>query len=96
MPGYEVYLSEDADDFLSSVDAKSQRICKNNLKKLKSDPYPGRGSGDKEKIIVEGEEVYRLHIGRSYTAFYVIVEKDNVVRVLEIMTIDEAHKKYGY
>ena len=92
---YEVLISDDAVNFLSVLNNKSKNIVKKNLDKLNS-PYPGRGVGDKEKLIVSGEEVYRLHIGRTYTAFYVIDEKNKMVRVLEIMTIESAHKKYGF
>ncbi|MFH1916419.1 MAG: type II toxin-antitoxin system RelE/ParE family toxin [Nanoarchaeota archaeon] len=92
---YEVLLSDEAIDFLRSLDIKSKNICKKNLQKL-SLPYPGRGIGDKERLVVAGEEVYRLHIGRSYTTFYIIDEKSKSVRVLEILPIDAAHKKYGF
>ncbi len=96
MSNYEVCLSKDSEAFLNSLDKKSSRICGNNLEKLKENPYPGKGKGDKEKILVEGEEIYRLHIGRSYTAFYIILEEEKIVRVIEILPIDKAHKKYGY
>jgi mRNA-degrading endonuclease RelE of RelBE toxin-antitoxin system len=92
---HRVLLSDGAADFLLTIDEKSRNICKKNLQKL-SDPYPGRGPGDKEKLVVAGEEVYRLHIGRTYTAFYVINEKEKAVRVLELLPIAAAHKKYGF
>ena len=92
---YEVILSDEATDFLLSLNSKSKSICKKNLDKL-TQPYPGRGSGDKEKIIVSGEVMYRLHIGRSYTAFYIIDEKRKLIRVIEINSIESAHKKYGF
>jgi len=88
-----VLLSDSVVEVLHIIDKKSVRICKRNLKKLQH-PYPGRGPGDKEKIVVDGEEVYRLHIGRTYTAFYVIDKK--TVRVVELLPIDAAHKKYGF
>lgn len=69
---------------------------KDNLRQLGENPYPGRGTGDKEKIVVDGEEMYRLHIGRTHTAFYVIREDQSEVRVVEITDIDDAHKRYGY
>ncbi len=92
---YEIELSKEVEEFLFILDPKSKRICIKNIEKL-SNPYPGRGSGDKEKIIVGGKERYRLHIGRSYTAFYMILEKKKLVRVVEVLPIDKAHKKYGY
>jgi hypothetical protein len=58
-------------------------------------PYPGK-RGDKERFCLRGGYIlYRLHIGRSWTAFYRIYEKENVVKVLEVMPIEQAHKKYG-
>jgi mRNA-degrading endonuclease RelE of RelBE toxin-antitoxin system len=93
---YDVELSKEVEEFLYFLDKKSRRICKKNLSKLEDNPYPGRGSGDKEKIIVMGKERYRLHIGRIYTSFYIINEKQKIVRVVEILSIEQAHKKYGY
>ncbi|MDD9952987.1 MAG: type II toxin-antitoxin system RelE/ParE family toxin [Candidatus Woesearchaeota archaeon] len=92
---YSVVVSDDARDFLRALDVKSKRVCKKNLGKL-SCPYPGRGSGDKERLVVDGKEMYRLHIGRTYTAFYSIDEGDKMVRVLEVLSIKAAHKKYGF
>ncbi|MFH1650471.1 MAG: type II toxin-antitoxin system RelE/ParE family toxin [Candidatus Woesearchaeota archaeon] len=90
-----VVLSEPATAFLTALDKKSKAICKKNLQKL-SAPYPGRGSGDKERLVIDGKDRYRLHIGRTYTAFYVIDEEEKLVRVVEIMGIEAAHKKYGF
>jgi mRNA-degrading endonuclease RelE of RelBE toxin-antitoxin system len=92
---YTVLLSDDAFDFLEVLDKKSKNICKKNLEKL-SQPYPGRGVGDKERLVVAGEELYRLHIGRTYTAFYIIDERAKIVRVFEILPIKVAHQKYGF
>jgi len=92
---YEIFLSDKAIIFLQSLEKKSKGICKKNLDKL-SQPYPGRGMGDKEKLIVSGEEMYRLHIGRTFTAFYIIDETEKIVRILEILPIETAHKKYGF
>ncbi|WP_435065110.1 type II toxin-antitoxin system RelE family toxin [Halobaculum sp. EA56] len=95
---YEVLLADSAREYLASLDEKSTRIVKDNLRKLGDDPHPrpGSGSGDREKLVVDGEEIYRLHIGRTHTAFYDIIEGKQEVRVIEIMDIDEAHKRYGY
>jgi len=95
---YSVLLSEDARAYYTELDEKSQRIVKENLEKLEAEPYPkpGAGSGDREKLHVDGEEIYRLHIGRTHTAFYDILEDDQQVRVVEILPIDEAHDRYGF
>lgn len=46
--------------------------------------YPGH-PGDKEKL---SENTYRLHISRTYTAFYRINEEKKVVRVYLFGTIN--------
>lgn len=93
--GYAVTVAQpEVTDFLASLDEKSERIVRENLAQL-SEPYPGRGTGDKEQITWRGQEVYRLHIGRTWTAFYEIFDDVKEVKVLKIMPIDEAHKEYG-
>lgn len=96
---YQVLLDPDqAQPFYAGLDEKSQRIVRENLKALADDPYPrpGAGTGDREKITFEGRDVYRLHIGRTYTAIYDVFETKGEVRVYRILPIDEAHKRYGY
>lgn len=95
---YQVVMSPKANEFYSSVDEKSKRIVKRNLRELEEDPYPrpGSGRGDREKIVYQGEEVYRLHISRTYTAIYRVNDDNEQVRVLDLLRIDDAHKRYGY
>ncbi|WP_414837081.1 type II toxin-antitoxin system RelE family toxin [Candidatus Nanohalococcus occultus] len=92
---YEVRLDLDAAEFLNSQDEKTQSIIKKNLSKLKDEPYPSpeAQSGDREKVTVNCEEVYRIHISRSHTAFYIFNEEDQVI-VTDIVDIDTAHKMY--
>ena len=94
---YNVLLADDTREYVSLLDEKSTRIVKDNLRKLAEEPYPrpDAGSGDREKVTVDGEEIYRLHIGRTHTAFYDVREQVGEVRVVDIMDIDEAHKRYG-
>ena len=92
--GYDVLVAEGVSKFLDDLDEKSDRIVRENLEQL-SEPYPGRGHGDKEKITWRSQEVYRLHIGRTWTAFYDIDEAEQLVKVLKVMPIDDAHKQYG-
>ncbi len=67
------------DDLLAELVEKSQRIVRGNLAKL-AEPYPGEGQGDEERITWRDQEVYRLPIGRTWTAFYDVEENDEVVK----------------
>jgi mRNA-degrading endonuclease RelE of RelBE toxin-antitoxin system len=81
---------------INSFDEKSRRIIHAKLATLAENPFPGT-RGDKEKLCLkDGYILYRLHIGRTWTAFYRIYEPDKTVRILEILPIDQAHKKYGH
>lgn len=91
---FEVLVAQEVADFLDDLDDKSARIVRENLEKL-TDPYPGEGTGDKERITWRGQAVYRLHIGRTWTAFYDIDAEEKNVYVLRVMSIDDAHKEYG-
>jgi len=97
MSEYDVLLGDEAREFFAVADDKTARICKEKLGYLAEDPYPGRGRGDKEKLPIDGHrDRYRMHISRTYTAIYTVIEGDSQVRVLEIVPIDEAHKRYGF
>ena len=97
MSEYDILLGEEAREFLTVADEKTERICTEKIEYLAENPYPGRGRGDKEKLPIDGRrDRFRLHISRSYTAIYTMLEADNEVRVLEIIPIDEAHKRYGF
>lgn len=77
---------------------KSTRIIRDNLRKRADDPYPRPDSdtGGREKLVVDDEGLYRLHIGRTHTAFYDVLETEAEVRVIEVVDIDEAHKRHGF
>ena len=97
MSEYAVLLSESVAEFLDIADEKTERICKEKIGFLGENPYPGSGRGDKEKLPIDGQrDRFRLHISRTWTAFYTIIEDDEEVRVLEIVSIDDAHKRYGF
>jgi len=97
MSEYTVLLGDAARDFLTVANEKTERICKEKLGFLAENPYPGRGRGDKEKLPIDARrDRFRMHISRSYTAIYTVLEDDTEVRVLEIVPIDEAHKRYGF
>jgi len=94
---YEVLLSAAPRDYVDALDEKSRRIVTDNLRKLEEDPHPQPrpGSGDTERLTFGGEELCRLHVGRTHTAFYVIEESTQEVRIVDVMPIDEVHDRYG-
>lgn len=94
---YEVLLGDQPREYLAELDEKSRRIVRENLLQLSDEPYPrpGAGSGDREQITFEGDEVYRMHIGRTHTAIYDVIEPEDAVEVYRLLPIDEAHKRYG-
>lgn len=93
---YEIVIRRKSAEFLNDLDDKSRRIITARLALLNEDPFPGKG-GYKELLKApkgrQEEHIYRLHIGRSFTAFYVVL--DTTVYITEVMTIEQAHKKYG-
>jgi len=62
----------------------------NHLRKLE-DPY----SAPDIECLHPKVQVYRMHIGRTYTVIFRINKESNMVQVLDLMTIEQAHKRYG-
>ena len=94
MVAFQIVISKNALDFINSLPQKSQRIVIEKCKALADDPFPGKG--DREMIQRrDHKEIYRLHISRSYTAFYKIYKDEKIVKILDVMTIERAHKVYG-
>lgn len=60
------------------------------LKALGDDPFPG---GDKKAIRGAVRAAYRLRVG-DYRLFYVIDEEQRLIKVTELLTAEQAHKKY--
>jgi mRNA interferase RelE/StbE len=91
---YQLVIKKKALEFVNSLPSKSQKVVIEKCKTLADDPFPGQG--DKEIIRREGHEnIYRLHISRSYTAFYKVHKGEKRVLILDITTIEQAHKIYG-
>ena len=90
---YSVLINREAQKYVDSLTEKSRRLVKKKLEMLKDNPHPGRA--DKKKLQLPNYDLFRMHVSRSYTIFYRIYEEKKTVKVLNIMTIEEAHKKYG-
>ncbi|MEI6102703.1 MAG: type II toxin-antitoxin system RelE/ParE family toxin [Methanothrix sp.] len=94
MVTYHLVIGKKALEFISALPSKSKKIVIEKCKTLADDPFPGQG--DKELIHRKGhKDIYHLHISRSYTAFYKINKDEKMVKILEITTIEQAHKIYG-
>jgi mRNA-degrading endonuclease RelE of RelBE toxin-antitoxin system len=92
---FNVVIRSKAQAFIDSLPEKDQRIVTTTLDRLAGNPLPGKG-GDKERLDLPGGIItYRIHIGRSYTAFYTIDKEAKLVQIHFVMTIEQAHKKYG-
>jgi mRNA interferase RelE/StbE len=92
---FEVKVRDTAEAYLGSLPEKTRRIIKSALQGLKENPFPGTGGNKVLLVLRGGREIYRLHIARTFTAFYSVDKQDKIVRVHDIMTIGQAHKKYG-
>ena len=93
---FSLILWHELADEINRLPGKTRRIIKTALKRLEEDPFPG-SKGDKEKLVLKGGVIiYRLHISRRYTVFYEIDKEEKRVIVQEILTTEQAHKKYGY
>ena len=91
MVAYQLVINKKALKYLEQL----PEIVRSKCKALAEDPFPGK-HGDKEQIHRKGhEDIYRLHIGMSYTAFYKIYKDEKIVKILEVTTIEQAHKIYG-
>lgn len=92
---YQVLIEEDALEFLLSLPGMSRRIVRGHCLSLAEHPFPCKG-GDKEALHISGfRTLYCMHVARSYTVFYRIFEDEKIIRILAIMTIEQAHKMYG-
>jgi len=79
--------------FCKSLKEKDLLIVKEHLRRLKQ-PYSA--TGNIKRLHGPGGIIrYRMHISRKYTVFFRIYDEQDCVRVDAIMTIDQAHKKYG-
>ncbi len=90
---FTIVIERRAREFVKWLPPKTRRIIVEKILELKEDPFPG---GNKEKLeYPHPPAVYRLHIGRSFTVFYVIEHEESIVKIERIMTIEKAHKEYS-
>ena len=74
-----------------------RQSLKDNIKvaiKELNDPFPSTGKGEKKEIKGANDVAYRLRVGR-FRIFYRIDKEKRTVYVFDILTAEQAHKKYG-
>ncbi|WOX56618.1 type II toxin-antitoxin system RelE/ParE family toxin [Methanoculleus palmolei] len=87
---FTVLIERKAREFLKRLPPKTRRIVVEKIQELAEDPFPG---GNKEKLeYPHPPAVYRLHISRSFTVFYIVEHEESIVK---IVTIERAHKEYS-
>ncbi|MDK2990703.1 MAG: mRNA interferase RelE/StbE [Methanoculleus sp.] len=90
---FTVLIERKARELLKRLPPKTRRIVVEKIQELAEDPFPG---GNKEKLeYPHPPAVYRLHISRSFTVFYVIEHQESIVKIEKIVTIERAHKEYS-
>jgi mRNA interferase RelE/StbE len=91
---YRVLISKKALSFLSLAPEKTRRLIREHCLALADTPHPSK-TGDRKRLHLGDYELYRMHIGHSYTVFYRILPDEHTVKVLDIVTFEQAHRRYG-
>jgi mRNA-degrading endonuclease RelE of RelBE toxin-antitoxin system len=92
---FTVVIEREQAEKINNFDEKSRRIIRTKPANPGENPFPGE-RGDKEKFCLkDGYVLERLHIGRTRAAFYRVDESEKRVKILEVLPIEQAHKKYG-
>ncbi len=91
---FAILIERRAREFVKGLPPKTRRIVVEKIQELAENPFPG--DRDKEKLeYPHPPAIYRLHISRSFTVFYIIEPEENIVKIEKIMTIEKAHKEYS-
>ena len=80
-------------ELFSKLPSEVKNKIKSALKELQ-EPFPGTGRGSKKEIKGADDVAYRLRVG-NYRVFYRIDRDEHRVYVFDILTAEQAHKKYG-
>ena len=92
---FSLVLWRELGDEINRLPGKIRRVIKPALERLEEDPFPD-SKGEKERLVLKGGVIiYQLHISERYTVFYEIDKEEKRVIVQDILTIEQAHKKYG-
>ncbi|MFZ1127273.1 type II toxin-antitoxin system RelE family toxin [Methanoregula sp.] len=86
----EVQLERSVIKTLDKYPEKIREHIFNHLRKLE-DPY----SAPDVECLHSKLQIYRMHVGRTYTIIFRIKKELSLVLVLDLLTIEQAHKRYG-
>jgi mRNA-degrading endonuclease RelE of RelBE toxin-antitoxin system len=75
---------------LKKYPEKSRELIFDHIRKLE-DPYRAPDA----ECLHKPTQVYRMHVGRTFTIIFKIHKQMNLVQVLDLDTIEQAHKRYG-
>ncbi|KKG10466.1 type II toxin-antitoxin system RelE/ParE family toxin [Methanosarcina sp. 2.H.A.1B.4] len=79
-------------ELFDRIPSELKQHIKSAIKEL-NDPFPGSG-GNKKEIKGAGKVSYRLRVG-NFRIFYNVDKDEKKVYVFDILTAEQAHKKYG-
>ena len=85
----DIVITERAIRFLATLPDKDRRIVGEHIDRLNAHPHT---HGDIERLAMPKER-YRMHVSHRYTVFFYPAGQEIVIN--DIMTIEQAHKKYG-
>ncbi|MBR1369816.1 hypothetical protein RJ53_10145 [Methanocalculus chunghsingensis] len=77
-------------EYVLGLPLKSRRIILRHLRTLEALGSLTGASGI-ERL---GGDIYRMHVSRTYTIIFRICPDQSRIRVVEILPIDLAHKRY--
>ncbi|MDP2797455.1 MAG: hypothetical protein Q8N94_08100 [Methanoregula sp.] len=84
-----IKIEDNVKDFLRELPKKDRRVISEHIERLTE--HPG-ATGNIKKLHTKKPR-WRMHISMKYTLFYYV--DSDMVWVGEIMTLEQAHKKYG-
>ncbi|GAB6286335.1 MAG: hypothetical protein STSR0009_25360 [Methanoregula sp.] len=85
----EINLEDHVKEFIRALPDKDRRVISEHIDRLSEHP---NATGNIKKLHTKKSR-WRMHISLKYTLFYYI--DSNIVWIDQIMTIEQAHKKYG-
>lgn len=84
-----IYLEDNVKSFIRELPEKDRRVISEHIERLSQHP---NATGNIKKLKTSKPR-WRMHISQKYTLFYFVMS--DTVYIDLIMSIEQAHKKYG-